>query len=270
MKIVLLNGVFDLCNAAPAALARIKELEDKTGVAPNRDLKAKIRDVEAAIGKNNASVAVLNEAWEAFIPDNKVRHIGKYGHKYCDKESLIRAYIMDGFLNVCQMGEEMLAKIDSLQRPEITPLQEITMIKINQLAAESAQFQTDGVNIERLWSNFVAQGDQLTEQFLSPEFYCDNIHQVKDWTIRGLSGSCEDGNHYLQEIEEFQRTFEFNFTKELECRVQKLRIKVWDCRYQALEKLARVEASEDAYEKRLKELMAEYGMSERPEVCPYE
>lgn len=265
MKELVLKGVLDLCTAGPEALAEIKRLQAGSELKPDKELAGKVKDLEAAIGKNNSNLAALNAAWEAFIPNNKVTLVGKYGYEYCEKEPLIRAYVMDGFAYVCELAEEMLEKIDSLQRDEITPLQDITMRKINELAALNERYQSDGVKIERLWSKFVAQGDRLTENYQSADFYCDNIQQVKDWTIRGLIGTCEEGNQFLEQIESFQRTFEFNFTKELECRVQKLRIKVWDCRYQALEKLARVQA--DAYEDRLKELMKEYGMGERPEVC---
>jgi hypothetical protein len=270
MKALVLKGVLDLCNAAPAALEKIKQLQAESGVAPDRELAGKVKDLEAAIKQNNSGLAALNEAWEAFIPDNKVKHMGKFGYEYCDKEPLIRAYVMTGFAYVCEMAEQMLEKIDSLQRPEITPLEQITMIKINELAALHEQYQSDGVKIEKIWSKFVAQGDILKENYQSADFYCDNIQQVKDWTIRGLSSTCEEGIQYLTQIEEFQRTFEFSFTEELECRVQRLRIKIWECRHQALQKLARVEASPDAYEGRLAELMKEYGVGERPEVCSSE
>jgi len=267
MKVLVLNGVLDLCSAGPEALEKIKQLQAESGVAPNGEVAKKVKELEAAVGKKNSNLAVLNEAWEAFIPDNKVKHLGKYNYDYCDKEAVIRAYIMDGFAYTCELAEDMLDKIDSLQRVELTPLESITMTKINELGALSDQYKANEVKIEKLWSKFVAQGDKLTEDFLSSEYYCDNIHQVKDWTMKGFAASCEEGLQYLEQIETFQQTFEFKFTKDLECRVQKLRLKVWDCRYQALQKLARVEASSDAYEKRLKELMTEYGMGERPEPC---
>ena len=175
---------------------------------------------------------------------------------------------MDGFAFVCEMAEESLEKIDALQRSEVTQLEEITMIKINELAALNEQYQLNGGEIDELWRKFVAQDDTLLEDFESTDNYCDNIHQVKDWTINGLTGTCEEGLHYLEQIEEFQRNIEFSFYKELECRVQKLRIKVWDCRHQALEKIARAKVSpNEAHEDSLKELMEEYGMGERPEVC---
>lgn len=267
MKALVLNGVLDFCNSGPVMLAEIKKLQAESGVAPDRELREKVKELEAGIAQNETNLSVLNEAWEAFIPDNKVKHMGKYGYKYCSKESLIRAYVMDGFAYVCELAEDRLQKIDSLQRPEITPLEQITMIKINELAALNEQYQADGVEIERLWSKFVAQGDTLYQNYQSADFYCDNIQQVKDWTMKGLSANCEQGHPYLEQIDAFQRTFEFNFTEELECRVQNLRSRVWNCRYQALLKLARLEASPDSYEERLQELMKEYGMGTRPEAC---
>ena len=73
-----------------------------------------------------------------------------------------------------------------------------------QLAALSERNQSDGLKIESVWNKFVAQGDQLLTDYISADYYCDNIHQVKDWTIRGLSSSCEEGNQYLEQIEAFQ------------------------------------------------------------------
>jgi DNA-binding protein H-NS len=268
MKILVLKGAADVCNVAPVMLEKIKQLQTESGVTPTGELAVKVKDLEAAIGQKDTDLAALNEAWEAFIPDNKVKHMGRYGYEYCSKEPLIRAYIMDGFAYTCEMAEDMLQKIDALQRSDRTALAEITMIKINELAALNEQYQANGVKIENLWRKFVAQGDKLSEAYQSADFYCDNIHQVKDWTMRGLAGTCEDGHQNLEQIEAFQRTFEFKFSEDLECRVQRLRIKVWDCRYEALLKLARIEAP-DAYEKRLEELMAEYGIGEKPEVCSW-
>jgi len=267
MKALVLRGATDLCNSAPAMLQKIKQLQAESEVAPGGELAEKVKELEAAIQEDEADLAALNEAWEAFLPDNKVKHVGKYGYEYCSKEPLIRAYIMDGFASVCGRAEDMLQKIDSLQRQELTQLEQITMIKINELAALNERIQSNGAQIERLWNKFVAQGDILHDDYRSADFYCDYIHEIKDWTMKGLSSStCEEGIQYLEEIEAFQRNFEFKLGKELECRVRKLKIKVWNCRYQALEKLARVEAP-DAHEERLKELMKEYGMEERPEGC---
>lgn len=267
MKELVLKGAADVCNTGPDMLDRIRQLQAESGVAPDGTLAEKLGDLEAAIGENDANLAALNEAWEAFIPDNTVKNFDSYGYEYCTTEPLIRAYLMDGFTNVCSIAEEMLQKIDDLLQSETKPMEQITLIKISELVALNEEYKSNGMKIEALWNKFVAQGDRLSGNFESSTLYCDNIDQVKDWTIKGLSVSCEEAQLYLEQIEDFQRTFEFNFTEDVECRVQNLRIRIWDCRYEALQKLAQVEASSDAYEERLKELMAEYGMGMRPEPC---
>ncbi|MEZ4988577.1 MAG: hypothetical protein R2795_26740 [Saprospiraceae bacterium] len=269
MKVLVLKGVLDLCHTGPEMLAQIKQLQANSNVAPDKELAAQIKGFEAAIAGKNEDLAALNEAWEAFLPDNKVKHMGRYGYDYCAKEPLIRAYIMDGFAYTCELGTEMLRLIDSLQSAEITPLETITMVKIKELADLTEEYRANGAKIERLWQQFVSQGDKLSKSYQSEDFYCDNIHQVKDWTMQGLSAGCEQSHLYLEQIENFQNTFEFNFTEDLECRVQNLRVKVWDCRYQALQKLASLEAESDAYEQRIQEIMDEYKMGERPEECDF-
>lgn len=266
MKAFVLRGARDICGLAPLMLAEVNKLQAESGVSPNGELRGKIKELEGAIAQKEGDVATLNEAWEAFIPDNKVKHMGMYGYEYCEKEPLIRAYIMDGFAYLCELGDEMLEKIDDLQRADRTPLAAITMTKINELAALSDEYEANGSKIDMIWRRFVANGDVLKENYQSADFYCDNIHQVKDWTMKGLSSTCEQGIQYLDQIESFQRTFEFNFLPDLECRVQRLRIKVWECRHEALLKLARIEAP-DAYEARLEVLMQEYGVGARPEDC---
>lgn len=266
MKELVLRGAVDVCKSGPLMVDKIKKLEAETGVAPDREVSGKVKELEAAIAQKDADLAALDVAWEAFIPDNKVKHFGQYGYDYCSKEPLIRAYIMDGFAYTCELAGEVLRIIDSLQEVERTPLADITMTKINELVALHKANQSNAVKIEQLWRKFIAQGNTIAVDFQSADYYCDNIHQVKYWTMKGLSGSCEDGNLYLTQIEDFQRLFEFYFAEELECRVQILRLKVWECRYQGLLKLAEIEAP-DAPQERLKELMEEYGVGERPADC---
>lgn len=265
IKAFVLKGILDVCNTGPAMLAQIKDLQTKSGVTPDRELLGKIKELEDAIGQTEDNLADLNKAWEAFVPENRVLHT--YGYEFCTKEPLIRAYIMDGFTFVCEMAEESLQKIDELQSRNAATLDATTMDKINELHELNEQYQYNGVTIERLWGQFVANGDKLVEDYESTDLYCDNIHKVKDWTMKGLSGTCEEGIPYLEQIEEFNRTFEFKFYKDLECRVQDLRIKIWECRYEALSEIARLEESTAAQEERLKALMEEYGMEERPGDC---
>ncbi|MFZ2897432.1 MAG: hypothetical protein WA004_02345 [Saprospiraceae bacterium] len=267
MKAMVLNAVLDVCDSGEETLEKIKELQAGSSVGPDESLKAKVKELEAAVKSNDDKLAALNAAWAAFIPDNKVKAFGQYGYDYCTIEPLIRAYIMDGFVFVCETADEMLLKIDSIFEAEDPELESITMVKMNELAAMREVYHSNGVKIEKLWNKFISKGDKLTEKFQTTDLYCDNIHQVKDWTISGLTGDCEAGYLYLEKIETFHESFEFDFTEDVECRIQNLRVKVWNCRYELLRELAEVEAPGDAMEARLAELLEEYGMGERPEVC---
>ena len=85
--------------------------------------------------------------------------------------------------------------------------------------------------------------------------------------MQGLMGDCEEGIFYLGMIEKFNETFEFNFYEDLECRIQKLRIKIWQCRYNTLKELAELEGDEATFQSRLDGLLEEYGVGERPMKC---
>ncbi|MEL6922820.1 MAG: hypothetical protein AAFO94_02150 [Bacteroidota bacterium] len=267
MKELVLKGMLNVCNGGQRMLDQIRKLQADSGVVPDGDLAEKVKVLETAIKKKDRQLAVLDKAWADFIPDNKVRYMGKYGYSYCEKEPLIRAWIMDGFAYVCELAEESLERIDSLQNADMIDLEPITMTKITELSNLYQEYQINAMDIEGVWSRFVSQGDTLYKTYQSTQHYCDNIHQVKDWVMKGLTSSCEEGIQYLEQIEKFQETFEFNFYEDLECRVQKLRTRVWDCRYLALREMASIEVSEDSSEERLEKLMQEYGMPERPEDC---
>ncbi len=266
MKEYILKGAADQCHSGPTMLDNINKVQAKSGVMLDWDMEKKVKALKAAIEQDEAKLSALNKAWKAFIPDNKVKIID-YGYDYCDREALIRAYIMDGFGSVCIFAESSLRKIDSLQRAERTPLEKITMTKIDELEAFYEKHESNGKKIDRIWNDFVAAGDRLLEAYESTDLYCDYVQLVKDWTMKGLWGTCEEGIEYLEKVEEVNKTFDWVFYEDLECRVQKLRFKVWDCRYQALKKLASLEASPESVDERLEELMIEYGMGERPPVC---
>jgi len=268
MKILVLNGATDICNKAADALAKVKELEAETGVAAVGSVAKQIKKLESAFNTTEKNLADLNKAWKAFIPENKLIH-RDYGYEYCEPEPLVRAYVMDGFAFVCEMAEENLQNIEKLVAKEDIELDEVTQQKINELSQLSEDYKTNERQMDEIWTDFIAQGDTLNYKFISSDIYCDNVHQVKDWVVAGTTGTCEEKYAYLAKIEEFQETFEFQFLPELECRIQGLRIRLWDCRYVALQEMASIDV-EGTYEDRLAGLMEEFNMGERPDVCDLE
>jgi len=268
LKAYVLRGAADLCQVAPEMIEKIDEIQDNTDAVIDRELRKKINELREDVEANEETVAPLNKAWNSFVKNGTVPN-GDYGYEYCNTESLIRAYIMDGYAYPCNFGDEMLSKIDSIQKSDRPRLRKITVQKVNDLIDLVEEYEENGVDIDEVWDKFVANGDRLAGDYISTDIYCDNIHQVKDWTMRGLSADCEEAIPYLQKIDEFKETFDFDFYKELECRVQQLRINIWECRHEALADLAKTE-NPDAPNERLAELMEKYNMEARPQDCSSE
>lgn len=268
MKEWVLKGAVDICNSGATMLEKIRKAERESGVIADGTLAKKIKELEAAIEENEKSLAVLNKAWKKFIPNNELTKADRnYGYEYCTREPLIRAYVMDGFANICGVTSERLQEIEALQESGSISLSEITITKINELTTLFIQYQADEVDINKLWEKFVAQGDMLHGDYRLADYYCDNVYDVKAWLIKGLSVGCKEASPYLEKIDEVKEKLEFEFTEDVKCRIQKLRFNIWDCKYQALKKLAIVQTSADAYEEKLEGLIEEYGIGSRPEIC---
>ncbi|RMG88453.1 MAG: hypothetical protein D6714_00665, partial [Bacteroidetes bacterium] len=109
------------------------------------------------------------------------------------------------------------------------------------LADRVAQSEFAAQNLDQLWSLFIENQDTLTEPFDLADFYCDPVRMVKAWTIRGHLNPCDDGQPRLDQIDALQQKQQLQFDDELACRIRRLRIKVWDCRYWELVRQARAE-----------------------------
>lgn len=270
LKALVLQGMADVCTVGPKSMAKIQGLLEETGELDDLILDEKIEELAELVEKSESNLNALNAAWAAFLPDSKVDPSLKYGYDYCSIEPLVKAYILDGYTFVCAMAEDNLVKIDSLKKNFRFKLDSDTKNKITELKKLNEKYRKNGESIDVIWEEFVANGDVNVNAYESTDQYCDNVQMIKDWTIKGLSGTCDESNEYLAKIEEFNQTFEFKFYPELECRIQKLRIRVWDCRMDVLKELASLEEANGTYEEQLAALMQEYNMGDRPGVCESE
>ena len=270
IKALVLRGLADPCGAGAASLATIEALQREHSITFAENYVNGVAELRTVVAAQTDRLETLERAWAAFVPEGKVDPAITFGLEYCATEPLIRAYILLGHSYVCGLADESLRAIDSLQRLITAPLSPVARAKIDELRELKASYQANGTRIEGIWDDFVANGDTLTVAYASTEDYCDLIQQVKDWTMRGLSGDCQEANVYLERIEDFNARFDFKFYEALECRVERLRLRLWECRYTVVDELARLEAASEpgvTYEDRLSALMLEYSMPERPAGC---
>ncbi|MEM6316836.1 MAG: hypothetical protein AAF960_04160 [Bacteroidota bacterium] len=263
----LLKGAANVCDAGEPMFEKIKELQAKSGVELDNELTQKLRALESALEDNQDRVATLNKTWRKFIKEGEITKADRdYGYEYCRNEPLVRAYIMDGFTNICGITDDRLREIEELERTAKAKFSKETIAKVNDLQAAFLQYQTDEADINLLWEEFKAQSDTLYGDYRLANYYCDHIYDVKAWIMRGLMADCKQSQYYLEQIDEIKKSLEFEFALDIRCRVTKLRIKIWDCQAEALAKLARIQAP-DAFDEKMQELIREYGIGERPVPC---
>jgi len=245
MKEYVLRAATDVCNNGPTMLEKIQKLQASNSHPIDATLSGKIKWLEEEVGKNNGDLAVLDKAWKEFVPSNALKNGINFGYTYCQKEAEVRAYVMTGILNACDQGEMMLGKIDSLKKEHNPKLDKATAEKVDYLQKTIQNFNADFANLEKVWATFIENNDTLTEPFQLAEFYCDKIAQVKSWAIKGHMNECKEGQQYLDKIDALQKSDNLEFDEELACRVLRLRIEVWDCRYWELVLQARKETHEE-------------------------
>lgn len=245
MKSYVLQGAADLCGKGEEMLNKVKALQKSNTHNLDKVLAEKIDWLAGEVEKNNGDVANLNKAWKEFMPIDTLTSGIEFGFDYCSKEAVIRAFIMDGTIHSCERGEEMIGKIAEVRKAFNPQLQKSTLSKIEKLKAKVEGQKDDFDNLNILWKEFVDNKDTLTEAFILADYYCDKIAQIKSWTIKGHMDACKKGQHYINNIDQLKQQESLEFDEELACRIRRLRIKVWDCRYWELVLQARKETHEE-------------------------
>ncbi len=245
MKEYVLRGTADVCGQGADMLKKIKNLQANNSHPLDKTLKDGIAYLETEVGNNNGDVAKLNKAWKEFLPNNTLANGIDFGFEYCSKEAVIRAHIIDGVINYCEKGEETISQIKAIKKEHAPKLQKVTSDKFQYLQDLVEEDKDNLVNINILWKEFITNKDTMLEDFHVADFYCDKIAQVKSWTILGHMDACPKGQQYLDKILDLKKTAKLEFDEELDCRVTRLQIKIWDCRYWELVRQARKETHEE-------------------------
>lgn len=245
MKEYVLRAAADVCGQGGVMLDKINKLKASNSHPIEPGLAGKIEWLEGEVGQQKADEALLNEAWRDFVPDNELsRDIG-FPFEYCNKAAQVKAYVIDGTVNFCEKGQQRLDDIDALRNAENPTLDNATIGKINDLSNRLKNAEKDLSKLDFLWKDFVQNQDTIYGSFQLADFYCDKIAQVKSWTIKGHFDPCDQGQSYLDKIEDLKRSHNLDFDEELSCRVQRLSRKVWWCRYIELVLQARRETHEE-------------------------
>lgn len=245
LKAYIIDGMSNICEKGQARLDDIAKLRKEHNPKMDEETANKLKEYEAKVKKMSGDLAALEKAWAEFVPNDTITSGAKFGYDYpCDKGAQIKAYIMTGLMETCTKGREMLDKAEKTQAEFNPELEQVVLDKLAKLKAKVEVNEKDLADLNAAWKMFTPQ-DTIIGEYRLVDYYCDKIAQIKSWTIKGHFSPCDQGQGYINKIDALQKKHSLTYDAELACRVTRLRIKVWDCRWWELVRQARKETHEE-------------------------
>lgn len=243
MKAFLLQGTEDICDKGEEMLEKINAIKDNyPGMLP-ADFRHKLAEFDAAVNEYSGDITVLNKAWGEFMKSDTTTT--KFMADYCQQDAQIKAYIMEGSMFPCALGQKMMNKIAKVQEKYQPELDEETREKLAVLEAKLTDLQAETTDLEMVWQNFLENGDSLLNEVAFKKVYCDKTAQVKSWIIKAHLDACKTGKAYKNAITKLQDLEKLKFDDEIKCSLERLDQKMWDCAYWQLVLQARQETNEE-------------------------
>ena len=245
IKAYTMHGTMNYCSEGQDMLDKIAAVQKEHNPTLDATTKQKIENLKKLVKNQEAEKAKLDKAWDEFVPTDTVASGAKYGHEFCDKADNIKAYIMDGMMEPCVKGEESLTEISKIQAKYKPELDATTQEKLDKLKENVKKYMADLAALNKLWSTFIENKDTIPTEFTVEEYYCDKVAQIKSWVLVGNVNTCEQGQAYMDRIVAYKKAHNMTLDKELACRVNRLQMKIWDCRYWELVRQAWAETHEE-------------------------
>jgi hypothetical protein len=133
-KVYILRAMVDLCKFGKENLEKIREL-NKTNFNPlPADVQSKVDYLEQEVSKYTGVTAELNQAWNEYVKTDRVSSNLNFKGVFCEKDAQVKSYLLEGLLNPCAKGEEMLMNIEKLRKeynpsPEASVTERITKLE---------------------------------------------------------------------------------------------------------------------------------------------
>jgi hypothetical protein len=234
IKAYILEAASDVCGKGEAQLKKIRAIQSSNSQQLDSELAAKIKWLEDEAGNNSGDLVALNKAWSELMEYNWVDNPVSIDNKYCRKEDQIKALIMHGVINDCLEGPESVEKVEEIKRKYNLNLSKDVAEKLQYLKDKINQNNENIVDLNKIWKEFIQNGDTMKREFVLSALYCDKVSQVTSWVIKGHFDHCDQGEHYLNLINKMTKDNNVPISEELKCRIQRLKVKVWNCQIDRL------------------------------------
>ncbi len=205
VKAYLLDGLRAPCVDGQMALDSIDRI--KRQYQPNLDggTTANLKKLNRLVADELKSVSALNEAWEDFVPDDKLSKPADFGYEYCESSALAKAYVMDGIMNSCERGKQRLEELKALQAKESATWKADLQGKIDQLQAAVDKRSKETTDLAKAWQHLEKNNEVSKDLPYSYEFVCDRAKEVQAYLLDGYTNPCQSGKYALEKVAEVQK-----------------------------------------------------------------
>jgi len=203
IKAYLMDGLNAPCEKGRDALDSISRIRKEHKPDMGKLTLTKFKQLKSLVRSDEKNVAVIEKAWQDFLPDDvlstEVDFDINYGH--CNKVTEIRAYIMDGTVNICTKGQDRLDDIEKVMAEYEPELDEATMDKMENLEAD-VEHQTKGIDVlNNAWDFFLENNEVSYDFEYDYDFPCDRELEVKAYLLDGYTNPCLSGKYGLEQVE---------------------------------------------------------------------
>lgn len=240
----IMNGTINVCTLGKEMLGKIAGIQAEYNPDLTKVTLEKLENLKKTVNKIDDNKKILDKSWAEFLEKDTLLSID-FGYEYCDKADIIKAYTMNGLVNICSEGVAMVEKIEEIESSFEPELSAELSKRVEKLKEFAPKYVAEASTFRKLWKSYIADGDTLLEKYALAYFYCDPIQQVQSYIIKGHFETCVNGQPWLDAIDAYMTKHNVKLDKETDCALTRLRIKVWDCRWWELVLQAREKTNEE-------------------------
>ena len=236
---------------------RVLQLVEKTSFQAS-DVEGLPEEVDK-YKKIYAVLPKLTKAWAAYLKEDKTPGFpDDMPIVECYSIPNMKLFLLRAAADLCKYGPENYKKIERLLATNTHELPKDLAEKIEWLKKEVTRSEEELAALDSAWEKFTKKHTTKTWSEEFPEkdtvlgteiqlvdFYCDKIAQTKSWVIKGSLNACEEGENYLNKIDELKKKHNLTYPEDLACQVKRLQGKVYQCKYWVLVLQARKATHEE-------------------------
>jgi len=223
IKAYLMDGLDNPCVAGTEALENISRIRKEHRPDLGAQTSEKLKELKNLMRSTTTDTDALTTAWDDFVPDDQLSQNFTLVTDYCDKLAQLRAFIIDGTVNICTNAQDRLDDIDNLMDEYDIDVDAVTQEKLDALSSKSSGIAQKTKDLNKAWDYFVDNGEVSDDLEYDYGFPCDRILDVKAYLLDGYTNPCLSGKYGLGEVQKVINEYRPKLTSEVNTYIEELK-----------------------------------------------